>query len=105
VLGYLVEQRTREIAIRRAVGAQSGDVIHLIGGEGMRLVAAGLALGLLGALGAARLLVGLLYGIGPWDVVAYLGALCVLGLGALPAMLVPAIRAAAIAPVSALQEG
>ena len=75
VLAYLVGQRTREIAVRRAVGAQAADIIRLIVGQGLRLVAVGLILGLAGALALARLLEGLLYEITPWDVSTYLGAL------------------------------
>jgi putative ABC transport system permease protein len=104
VLAYLVGQRTREIAVRRAVGAQAADVVRLIVGQGLRLVAVGLALGLAGALAVARLLEGLLYEISPWDVGTYLGALAVLGVAALLATLIPAIRAATIAPVIALQQ-
>jgi putative ABC transport system permease protein len=104
VLAYLVGQRTREIAVRRAVGAQAADVIRLIVGQGLRLVAVGLVLGLAGALAVARLLEGLLYQISPWDVATYLGALTVLGVAALLATVIPAIRAATIAPLVALQE-
>jgi len=104
VLAYLVGQRTREIAVRRAVGAQPADVIRLIVGQGLRPVAAGLVLGLAGALAVARLLEGLLYEISPWDVGAYLGALVVIGVAALLATLIPAIRAATVTPVIALQQ-
>ena len=104
VLAYLVGQRTREIAVRRAVGARAADVIRLIAGQGLRLVAVGLVLGLAGALALARLLEGLLYEISPWDAGAYLGALTVLGVAALLATVIPAIRAATIAPLIALQE-
>ena len=104
VLAYLVGQRTREIAVRRAVGAQAADVIRLIVGQGLRLVAVGLVLGLAGALAVARLLEGLLYEISPWDVGTYLGAIVVLGVAALVATLIPAIRAATIAPFIALQQ-
>jgi putative ABC transport system permease protein len=104
VLSYLVGQRTREIAVRRAVGAQTADVIRLIVGQGLRSVAVGLVLGLAGALACARLLDGLLYEISPWDVGTYLGALTVLGVAALLATVVPAIRAATIAPLIALRE-
>jgi predicted permease len=104
VLAYLVGQRTREIAVRRAVGAQPADVIRLIVGQGLRFVGAGLVLGLAGALAFARLLEGLLYEISPWDVRSYLGALTVLGVAALLATVIPAIRAARIDPFIALQQ-
>jgi len=104
VLAYLVGQRTREIAVRRAVGAQTADVIRLVVGQGLRLVALGLVLGLAGALAVARLLEGLLYEISPWDVATYLGALTVLGVAALLATVIPAIRATTIAPLIALQQ-
>jgi putative ABC transport system permease protein len=104
VLAYLVGQRSREIAVRRAVGAQTADVMRFIVGQGLRWVAVGLVLGLAGALAVAWLLEGLLYEIGPWDVGTYLGALVVLGVAALLATVIPAIRAATIAPIVALQE-
>jgi predicted permease len=104
VLAYLVGQRTRELAVRRALGASAASVIRLIMGPGLRLVATGLVLGLAGALAVSRLLTGLLYGIGPWDAGAYLGTIAVLGSAALLATLAPAIRAATIAPVILLQQ-
>ena len=104
VLAYLVGQRTRELAVRRALGASAANVIGLIMGPGLRLVAIGLVLGLAGALASARLLTGLLYEISPWDVSTYLGTIAVLGSAALLATLLPAIRAATIAPVIVLQQ-
>jgi predicted permease len=104
VLAYLVGQRTRELAVRRALGASAANVIGLIMGPGLRLVTIGLVLGLAGALASARLLTGLLYQISPWDAGAYLGTIAVLGSAALLATLLPAIRAATIAPVIALQQ-
>jgi ABC-type antimicrobial peptide transport system permease subunit len=68
------------------------------------LVAFGLVLGFAGALVVARLFEGLLHEISPWDVGTYLGALVVLGVAALLATLIPALRAATIAPVIALQQ-
>ena len=103
VLAYLVGQRTREIAVRRAVGAETRDVIRLIVGQGMRMVAIGLVVGIAGALATARLLQGLLYEISPWDAGPYLGALIVIGVAALLATLIAAIRAATIAPLIALR--
>ena len=104
VLAYVVGQRTRELAVRRALGASATNVIGLIMGPGLRLVAIGLVLGLAGALAVARLLGGLLYEISPWDASTYLGTIAVLGGAALLATLVPAIRAATIAPVVVLQQ-
>jgi predicted permease len=104
VLSYLVGQRTRELAVRRALGAGAADVIRLIVGQGLRLVAIGLVLGLAGALAVARLLTDLLYEIGPWDAGTYLGTIVVLGSAALLATLLPATRAATIAPVILLRE-
>jgi len=104
VLAYLVGQRTLEIAVRRALGAGSADVIRLIVGRGLRLVAIGIVLGLAGALAAARLLTGLLFEIGPWDIGTYLGTIIVLGGAALLATLIPAIRAATIAPTVVLRQ-
>ena len=104
VLAYLVGQRTRELAVRRALGASAADVTRLIVGQGLRLVGAGLVLGLAGALAVARLLAGFLYQISPWDVGTYVGTVVVLGGAALLATLVPAIRAATIAPLVALQQ-
>jgi predicted permease len=98
VLAYLVGQRTRELAVRRALGASAANVIGLIMGPGLRLVAIGLVLGLAGALA------GLLYEISPWDAGAYLWTIAVLGSAALLAIVFPAIRAATIAPVIVLQQ-
>ena len=104
VLAYMVGQRTRELAVRRALGARAADVIRLIVVQGLQLVAIGLVLGLAGALAVARLLTGLLYEIGPWDVGTYVGTIVVLGSAALLATFLPAIRAATIAPVIVLQQ-
>jgi ABC-type antimicrobial peptide transport system permease subunit len=104
VLAYLVGQRTRELALRRALGARTADVLGLVVGQGLRLVAIGLVLGLAGALAMSRLLAGLLYEIGPWDAGTYLGTIAVLGSVALLATLLPAIRAATIAPGIVLQQ-
>ena len=104
VLAYLVGQRTRELAVRRALGARAGDVIGLIIGQGVRLVAIGLVVGLAGALAVARLLTGLLYEISPWDVGTYLGTIVVLSSAALLATFLPAIRAATITPLIVLRQ-
>jgi putative ABC transport system permease protein len=104
VLAYLVGQRTRELAVRRALGAHAADVIRLVVGQGLRLVAIGVVLGMAGALAMSRLLTGLLYEIGPWDAISYLGTIVVLGITALLATLLPAIRAATVAPTVVLRQ-
>jgi ABC-type antimicrobial peptide transport system permease subunit len=104
VLAYLVGQRTRELAVRRALGASAADVIRLIAAQGLRLTAIGLVLGLAGAVVLARLLAGLLFEISPWDVGTYLGSVAVLGVAAMLAILLPAIRGASIAPAIVLQQ-
>jgi ABC-type antimicrobial peptide transport system permease subunit len=103
LLAYLVGQRTKELAIRRALGAKTIDVVRLVVGQGLRLVAIGLAVGLAGAITVARLLEKLLFGISPWDFNAYLGAIAALGIAAVLAILLPAIRAAAVDPLIALR--
>jgi putative ABC transport system permease protein len=104
VLAFLVGQRTREMAVRLALGASAGDVVRLILRQGLRLIAIGLVVGLAGALAVTRLLTGLLYAIGPWDAGAYLGAISVLGGAAVLATLIPAVRAASITPLAALEQ-
>ena len=105
LLAYLVGQRTKELAIRRALGAKTVDVVRLVVGQGLRLVAIGFAVGLAGAITVARLLEKLLFGISPWDFNAYLGAIAALGIAAVLAILLPAIRAAAVDPLIALRHG
>jgi putative ABC transport system permease protein len=86
------------------MGARAADVIRLIVGQGLRLVAIGLVVGVAGALAVARLLTGLLYAISPWDAATYIGTIAVLGSAALLAILVPAIRALTISPTIALRQ-
>jgi putative ABC transport system permease protein len=103
VLAYIVGQRTSELAVRRVVGAGVGDVVRLVIGEGMRLIVLGLAIGLLGSLAVAKSLEGLLFEISPWDLWTYVGAVSVLGIAALLATVLPAMRAATIDPLMALR--
>lgn len=104
VLAYTVGQRRRELAVRQALGAQVTDVLAMIVTEGLRLAAVGLLLGLAVTLAVTRLLQGLLYEVSPWDVTTYAGAAALLGVAALLATLLPALRAASIAPLTALQD-
>ena len=73
VLSFLVSKRTHEIGLRLALGAQRGDVLWLIAKDAARLSGAGIAMGLTGALGLARLLSRELYGISPVDPATYVG--------------------------------
>jgi putative ABC transport system permease protein len=103
VIAWSVARRTRELGVRVALGARSGDVLRLVLGQGLRLVAIGIALGSLGALAATRVLSSLLYGVSAADPLAFaLGALVLLGV-ALLANLVPALRASRVDPLVALR--
>jgi ABC-type antimicrobial peptide transport system permease subunit len=103
VMAYGVSLRQREIGVRMALGARPLDVSRMIARHGVRLAAAGVAIGLLGALGVTRFLRGLLYDVSPTDPLT-LGATCaVLLVVALVASWLPARRAAALHPVDALR--
>jgi len=103
VVSYSVSQRTREMGVRMALGAQPRTVYRLILGEAARLTAIGVVLGLAGALAAATLLRTLLFGVRSWDPATLAGAAAVLGVSALLAGYLPARRAAAVDPMSALR--
>jgi len=103
VVAYSVSQRTREIGVRIALGAEPRSVYRLILTEAARVVGVGTVLGAAGALGAARLIRGLLFGVSPWDGPTLAMAITVLGLAAGVASFIPARRAASIDPVEALR--
>ncbi|MGE0453429.1 MAG: ABC transporter permease [Vicinamibacteria bacterium] len=104
VVAYAVSQRTREIGVRMAIGAQAGDVRRLILGGGMRLALLGVALGTAAALALARLLASLLYEVTPFDPASYAAtALVLLAVAALACSL-PARRAMRLDPLAALRE-
>jgi ABC-type antimicrobial peptide transport system permease subunit len=103
VTSYLVAQRAREVGLRLALGAEPGQLVRMVVGQGMRAAALGIAAGLLGALAVTRLMAGLLYGVSPTDV-ATLGAVtALLALATLAANYVPARRAARVDPLVALR--
>jgi ABC-type antimicrobial peptide transport system permease subunit len=103
VLAYAVSQRTSELGIRMALGAQPGQVIGLVMANGLQLVARGLAIGLVGAAGAARLIQTLLFNVQPLDPLVYAGVAVVFTLIASLACLVPSMRASRIDPLVALR--
>jgi predicted permease len=103
LLGYRVAQRTGEIGIRIALGARRSQVVWMVLGSGLRLVAVGLALGVPAALLASRVLAGMLYGLTPTDVPTIALAVTVLASTALAAGLLPARSAARVEPMTALR--
>ncbi len=103
VLAYSVSQRTREVGVRMALGASPKQAVLLVARESAAMVGTGLALGCAGALASARLLTGLLFGIGPGDPLSLAAAIVVLAAVAAAATLVPARRAARIDPAVALR--
>jgi len=103
VIAYSVVQRTREIGIRMALGAQSRDVLKLVVGNGMRLALIGVALGLAGALALSRLMTSLLFGITPTDALTFAAVSTGLIAVALLACYVPARRATKVNPLVALR--
>ncbi len=100
---FLVAQRTREIGIRMALGAQPGDAVRLVLHDSVRLTLIGCVLGLAGAAGVARLLTSRLYQVSPIDPTSYLAAVAALILVALLASYLPARRAATVDPATVLR--
>lgn len=102
-LSYGVSQRTREIGLRMALGARRGDVVKMVLGQGLLLAGMGVAIGLSGALGATRLLAGMLHGVGTSDPATYAGITLLLIGTALLAAYLPARRATRADPRAALR--
>jgi ABC-type antimicrobial peptide transport system permease subunit len=103
VISYAVSQRTQEIGVRVALGAQRGDVVRLIVAQGATLGGIGIAIGLIGALLVTRFLRTLLFGVSPFDVPSFAGVAAMLAAIALLASYLPARRAAKVDPVEALR--
>jgi putative ABC transport system permease protein len=104
LLAYAVTQRKRELGIRVALGAQKGDVLALILGGGLRLVLAGIGLGLACALGASRVLASFLFQVHPGDPGTVIAVCLLLLFVALAATGHPAWRAASVDPMHVLRE-
>jgi len=103
VLSYIVGQRTREVGIRMALGAQKGDVVRSVLRDGARMTLPGVGIGLAVALGLTRLMSAMLYGVQPTDVITFTSVAVLLCLVALVACYVPARRAARLDPMQALR--
>jgi ABC-type antimicrobial peptide transport system permease subunit len=103
VMSYSVSRRTQEIGIRVALGAAHSDVLRLVVGRGLGLIAMGLALGVAASLALTRLIGSLLYGVTSTDWVSFAGAALTLAAVAFLACLMPASRAGRIAPSVALR--
>ena len=103
VVAYSVSQRTREMGIRIALGAQRSDVVSLVVGEGARVLLVGVAAGVAISLAAGRLVASLLYGISPRDLPVFIGSTLTLLIIGIVASAFPSLRAARVDPVAALR--
>ena len=103
VTSYYVTQRTHEIGVRMALGAQIADVLKLVVKRAMLLAVAGIAIGIVGAVAVTRYLTTLLFGVKPVDAITFLGVGLILAAVVFLACLIPARRAAKIDPLDALR--
>jgi predicted permease len=103
VMSYSVAQRTNEIGIRVALGARKADILKMVISQGMRLVAAGVVIGLVGALLTSRFMESLLFDVSTKDILSYLSVSLLLAVVALFACFIPAYRAAKADPLTALR--
>ncbi|HJZ83251.1 MAG TPA: FtsX-like permease family protein, partial [Pyrinomonadaceae bacterium] len=103
VISYLVGERTQELGIRIALGAQRKDVLHLVLWDGIKMAVGGVAVGLVASLGLTRLLTGMMFGVSPRDPATFAVIAILLIAVALLACLVPARRATKVDPLTALR--
>ena len=102
-ISFMVSERTHEIGIRLALGAQRGKILEMVLRQGLGLALCGTAVGLVGALIVARLMAGLLYGVRPTDPLTFVAVSLVLTAVALVACYIPAWRAMRVDPLIALR--
>jgi ABC-type antimicrobial peptide transport system permease subunit len=105
VMAYTVEQRTSEIGVRMAMGADRQRVIRMVLRGAFSQIGIGLALGIPAAIGAGKLMNDQLFGVKPWDPIMLASAALMLGLATLLASVIPARRAAGVEPMVALRNG
>ena len=105
VMAYSVSQRTHEIGIRMALGAQSGDILKMVVRQGAVLAVIGVAIGLIAALALTRFMSSMLFGVSTTDMVIFIALSAALALVALVASVVPARKAAKVDPMIALRHG
>jgi ABC-type antimicrobial peptide transport system permease subunit len=103
VISFIVSERTRDIGIRLALGAQRGKIMGMILRQGLGLATAGAALGLVGSVIVSHLMAGLLFGVSPTDLLTFAGVTLVLTAVALAACYIPARRAMRVDPMIALR--
>jgi len=103
LMSFIVLDRTREFGVRMALGAKPGDLVRLVGRQGLGLAAIGIAAGLVAAWWSSRLVASLLFAVTPTDWVSYGAAVCALGIAAAAATFLPARRAASVDPVVSMR--
>jgi ABC-type antimicrobial peptide transport system permease subunit len=103
VIAYTVTQRTQEIGVRMALGADPGAVVRLVAAEGLRLTAAGMIAGTLAAAVVSRAMRGMLFDVSPADPLTYGAVLAIFAATACAALIIPARRALRVDPLSALR--
>ena len=104
VMAFTVSRRAPEIAVRMALGASEGDIGRQVLGEGLRLTAVGVGVGLLGAVGLANAMAAMLFGVTPRDPLTYASVVLVTGLVVVPAIWIPARRAIKVDPIQNLKQ-
>ncbi len=104
VLSTIVRQRTAEIGMRMVFGAPRSSILRLVVGEGLKLSAVGIGIGLIGALAVTRVMASLLVGVSPTDPATFAAIVALFGIIAMTASWMPARRASRLDPMAAIRE-